>query len=108
MFSYKQKKQIKKETIRSLKMKSVCWFAARCRVGVHKGRPEMCGWGRSSSSSSSILYSVGGGYLLASYIGKSSLSRFFRFRHFLPFPFAFHHLVHFFLTVESQDKLAHN
>ena len=112
MFSYKQKKQIKKETIRSLKMKSVCWFAARCRVGVHKGRREMCGWGRSSSSSSSssssILYSVGGGYLLASYIGKSSLSRFFRFRHFLLFPFGFHQLVHFFLTLESQDKLAHN
>ena len=100
MFSYKQKKQIKKETIRSLKMKSVCWFAARCRVGVHKGRREMCGWGRSSSSSSSssssILYSVGGGYLLASYIGKASLSRFFRFRHFLLFPLGFHHLVHFF------------
>ena len=64
--------------------------------------------GASSSSSSSILYSVGGGYLLASYIGKASLSRFFRFRHFLPFPFAFHHLVHFFLTVESQDKVGHN
>ena len=61
----------------------------------------------SSSSSSSILYSVGGGYLLASYIGKSSLSRFFRLRHFLLFPFAFHHLVHFFLTLESQDKLGH-
>ena len=93
-------------------MKSVCWFAARCRVGVHKGRREMCGWGRSSSSSSSssssILYSVGGGYLLASYIGKSSLSRFFRFRHFLLFPFGFHQLVHFFLTVESQDKVGHN
>ena len=62
----------------------------------------------SSSSSSSILYSVGGGYLLPSYIGKSSLSRFFRLRHFLLFLFAFHHLVHFFLTLESQDKLGHN
>ena len=57
---------------------------------------------------SSILYSVGGGYLLASYIGKSSLSRFFCFRHFLLFPFGFHQLVHFFLTVESQDKVGHN
>ena len=89
-------------------MKSVCWFAARCRVGVHKGRREMCGWGRSSSSSSSssssILYSVGGGYLLASYIGKSSLFRFFRFRHFLLFPFGFHQLVHFFWQLRVRIK----